>query len=349
MNQPYAAIYARVSSEQQAEAHTIQSQLAALRARVAAAGLPLPPEREFIDEGYSGSTLVRPGLERLRDVAALGGVECLYVHSPDRLARKYAYQVLLVEEFMRAGVEVIFLNRALTQSPEDELLLQVQGMVAEYERAKLLERSRRGRRHAAQAGSVSVLRNAPYGYHYIGKAEGGGVARYEIVLEEARVVRQIFTWVGQERATLREVCRRLQQAGARTRQGKTVWDRATVWGMLQNRAYIGQALFGRTRSAPWQPGLRPQRGHQGPPRRPVTPVAVPPEEWIRIPVPALVDEALFAAAQEQLADNRQRARQSRHGARHLLQGLAVCARCGYAYYGITKQQRDASGALREYG
>ncbi len=183
------AIYARVSSDQQTEAHTIASHLAALRARVATDGFALPEEMQFIDEGYSGATLVRPGLERLRDVSAAGGLERPYVHSPDRLARKYAYQVLLMDEFHRAGVEVVFLNRALGRSPADELRLQVQGMVAEYERAKILERSRRGKRHAAHAGVVSVLGGAPYGYQYISKPLGGGVARFDLVEHEARVVR----------------------------------------------------------------------------------------------------------------------------------------------------------------
>jgi site-specific DNA recombinase len=131
------AIYARVSSAQQTAVHTSASQLGALRARVAADGFPLPEELQFIDEGYSGATLVRPGLERLRDSIAAGGVERLSVHSPDRLARQYAYQVLLLDEFQRAGVEVSFLNRALGRRPEDELLLQVQGMVAESERAQI--------------------------------------------------------------------------------------------------------------------------------------------------------------------------------------------------------------------
>jgi site-specific DNA recombinase len=126
-----AALYARVSSEAQASAQTIQSQLAALQTRIKAAGDELTVERHFIDEGYSGSTLVRPALERLRDLVAAGAVDRLYIHSPDRLARKYAYQVLLVDEFQRAGVEVVFLNRALGTSPEDDLLLQVQGMIAD--------------------------------------------------------------------------------------------------------------------------------------------------------------------------------------------------------------------------
>src|ERR1043166_5849900 len=196
MNSMQAALYARVASAHQVEAHTVASQVVALRERIAADGLPLPEALQFIDAGYSGATLVRPALERLRDVAAAGAVDRRYIHSPDRLARKYAYQVLLVDEFQRSGVEVIFLNRELGRSPEDDLLLQVQGMMAEYERAKIIERHRRGKRHAAQAGSVNVLSGAPYGYHYIAKHEGGGQARYEIVPEEARVVRQIFDWVG---------------------------------------------------------------------------------------------------------------------------------------------------------
>jgi len=161
------AIYARVSSEQQSAANTIASQVAELRACVAARGLSVLPEQEFVDNGYSGATLIRPALEQLRDLAAAGGIDQLYVHCPDRLARNYAHQVLLLEEFARAGVEVIFLNYEVGQSPEDQLLVQVQGMIAEYERAKIMERSRRGKRHAAQDGQVSVLSGAPYGYRYM--------------------------------------------------------------------------------------------------------------------------------------------------------------------------------------
>jgi site-specific DNA recombinase len=328
-----AAIYARVSSEQQAQEHTIASQVAALRARVADDGLVLPVEREFLDDGYSGATLVRPALERVRDLIAAGSIDRLYVHAPDRLARRYAYQALLLDEFQAGGIEVVFLNRALGQSPEDELLLQVQGMMAEYERAKILERSRRGKRHGAQTGVVSVLSGAPYGYRYIRKDEGGGTARFEIVLDEARVVRQVFQWVGQERLTIGEVVRRLTAAGEHTRLGRTVWDRATVWGMLKNPAYAGMAAFGKTRTGPLGPRLRAQRGRPAQPRRAVAPRDTPPESWLSIPVPPLVDAAVFAAVQEQLVENRRHARQGQRGARYLLQGLICCAECGYAYYG----------------
>src|SRR6266545_2804108 len=348
MHMTHAAIYARVSSEQQADAHTIASQVAALQARVAADGLPLLPDHHFLDEGYSGATLIRPALERLRDAAALGSISRLYVHSPDRLARKYAYQVLLIDELQQAGVEIVFLNRELGRSPEDDLLLQVQGMVAEYERAKILERSRRGKRHAAQTGEVSVLSTAPYGYRYVSKQDGGGLARFEVVLEEARVVRQLFAWVGRDRLSIGEVRRRLNRAGEPTRNGKTSWDRTTIWGMLKNPAYRGQAAFGKTRSGPLAPRLRAQRNGSLHPRRPVSTTDVAEEEWISVAVPALVSAELFESVQEQLAENRQRARQSQRGARYLLQGLLVCAQCQYAYYGKAISNKAAKGKVRDY-
>src|SRR5271166_4534641 len=155
-----AAYYARVSSEQQAAAHTIESQVSALTERARGDGTPVPPERQFVDDGISGATLARPALDRLRDLAAVGAIDRIYVHSPDRLARNYAYQVLLVDEWRRARVEIVFLNRSLGQSPEDDLLLQEQGIVSEYERAKITERSRRGKKHAAQSGLLNVMSNA---------------------------------------------------------------------------------------------------------------------------------------------------------------------------------------------
>jgi site-specific DNA recombinase len=342
------ALYARVSSDQQTDAHTIASQLAALRARVATDGYVLPEELQFIDEGYSGATLVRPGLERLRDVSAAGGLERLYVHSPDRLARKYAYQVLLMDEFHRAGVEVVFLNRQLGQSPEDELLLQVQGMVAEYERAKILERSRRGKRHAAHTGVVSVLGGAPYGYHYISKSLGGGVARFDLVPHEAEVVRQVFTWVGQERVSIGEVCRRLQRAGEPRRDGQTTWDRSVVWGMLKNPAYKGTAGFGKTRVGALKHPLRAQRGRALQSRQPHASEEVPREEWIFVPVPAIIEAELYNLVQAQLTENRQRARQGQRGVRYLLQGLLVCKVCGYAYYGKAISPSSRKGHPRAY-
>src|SRR4051812_34187281 len=333
MTECRAAFYARVSSEAQARDHTIDSQVAALRERIIADGATAAPDNAYLDAGHSGSSLVRPALERLRDAVAAGEIDRLYVLAPDRLARRHAHQALLMEEFRRAGVEVAFLNRPIGAGPEDDLLLQIQGVIAEYERAQILERGRRGRRHAARSGSVSALAGAPYGYRYITRERGGGVARFEVVPEEARWVRLIFAWVGLDRLSLREVCRRLQQAGCRTRSGTPRWWASTLHGMIENPAYTGTAMYGRFHAVEPKPRLRPVRNRLSHSARPTTRVPVPSAEWVAVPVPALVDPAVAEAARAQLEENRRRKREQSRGPGWLLQGLVVCRRCGYAYYG----------------
>lgn len=180
---------------------------------------------------------------------------------------------------------------------------------------------------------MSVLSCAPYGYRYVSKWDGAGEARFELVLEEARVVRQIFDWIGRDRCSIGEVQRRLNAAREQTRTGKTVWDRAPIWGILKNPAYKGEAAFGKTAVEPLRPRLRAQRGRSLQPKKAYSTHDGAPEQWLAIPVPAIVDAALFDAVAEQLQENRQRARVSKRGARYLLQGLIVCACCGYAYYG----------------
>lgn len=345
-----AAFYARVSGEQQAAAHTIESQIAALSERASSDGTPVPPERQFVDDGYSGATLIRPALDRLRDLVNVGAIDRIYVHSPDRLARNYAYQVLLLDEWHRRGVEVVFLNRPLGQSPEDDLLLQVQGVVAEYERAKIMERSRRGKKHAAQNGSLNVMSGAPFGYRYVPAREGGGFARFEPVAEQARVIQQIFSWIGRDRCSLAEVCRRLHKAGTPTATGKPIWSREAVWHVLKNPAYMGQAAYGKTHMTPRgkKSRLRAARGHPNQPRRTNAPKPADPKEWVFVAVPALVDGALFRAAHAQLEENRSRARQGRRRPGYLLQGLTCCAKCGYAYYGKTLRQLGAGRQMRDF-
>jgi len=350
MNKIRAAFYARVSGEQQAAAHTIESQIGALSERAQTDGVPVPPERQFLDDGYSGATLIRPAMDRLRDLAAVGGIDRIYVHSPDRLARNYAYQVLLIEELRRAGAEIVFLNRPLGQSPEDDLLLQVQGIVSEYERAKIMERSRRGKKHAAQRGSINVMSNAPYGYRYVSVHDGEGHARFELLPDQADVVRSIFTWIGRERCTLGEVCRRLQDRGTLTATGKRVWSRQAIWHILQNPIYQGTAAYGKTRMMPRtkQSRLRPPLGCHREPRRSHSAVPVAQTEWIFMPAPAIVDRALFAAAQDQLRENRSRARTGLRRSGYLLQGLTCCALCGYAFYGKTTRQRGKGHQLTDF-
>lgn len=343
-----AGIYARVSSEQQTQAHTIASQIAALKERIKDDGLVLDQELCFIDEGYSGASLVRPALERLRDMASLGAIDKVYVLCPDRFARNYAYQVLVIDELYACGVELVFINHEIGDNPESQLLLQMQGVIAEYERGKIMERCRRGKLHAARQGNVNVLGGAPYGYRYVTLKEADGHAYYEINLEQARIVRQIFQWIGQDRLSIGEVQRRLAQQAMPTATGKCWWDRTTIWGILKNPAYKGTAAYGKTRIGPRKPQLRPQRGHSESPRRNYSTYHVSSDNWIYIPVPAIVPSVLFDVVQEQLEENRKRNRHGKRGAKHLLQGLLVCKSCGHAYYGKPISPSSRKGNPRSY-
>jgi site-specific DNA recombinase len=325
-----AAIYARVSSDRQKETHTIGSQVAALTQFAAEHNYLVPPEWLFQDEGYSGATLVRPGLEAMRDLAAAGHIEAALVYSPDRLSRKYAYQVLLTEELSRCGVEVVFLKAPSGASAEDQLLVQFQGMIAEYERAQIAERSRRGKRHRAQQGCVNVLSGAPYGYRYVKKTDSAD-AYYEIIEAEAAVVRLVFEKYTREGLRINAIARDLNEQDTPTRTGATRWERSTVWAMLRNPAYWGRACFGKTEIRPRQRVTKPLRERNGVCSRNSANHEKPRQEWVEVPVPALVSEETFALAQEQLVQNKQ------HSPRRtlepsLLQGMLVCERCGYSLY-----------------
>jgi site-specific DNA recombinase len=328
-----AAMYARVSSDHQVENDTIASQVDLLDRRALRDAVTISPELRFIDDGYSGETLLRPALERLRDAAAAGVIDRLYIECPDRLARTYPYQMVVVDELRRQGVEIVFLNHDLDESPEGRLLLQVQGMIAEFERAKIRERSRRGRLFAARSGRVSVLNKAPYGYRYVTKLAGGGEARYVVEFAEAQTVREMFTWCGIEGCSLNQICKRLKEKGTVTQTGKTDWDRTTVRDMLRNPAYMGEARFNKVHTVPARPRLRPRRGTPDYPRRTTGKQPTPLKDQIPIAVPAIVEPALFQAVQERLAEHRKHPGQATVDPRYLLAGLVVCRDCGYAYRG----------------
>lgn len=329
MNQ-ITAIYARVSSERQKEDKTIGSQTAALLDYAREHHCMVPKEWIFEDEGYSGATLARPGLERLRDAVNEGRIEVVLVHSPDRLSRRYAYQVLLLEEFSRKGVEVIFLKGAAGQTPEEQLLVQFQGMIAEYERAQITERCRRGKRHRARAGCVNVLSAAPYGYRYVKRTDTSD-AHYVVIEEEAAVVRQLFEWYARDALSIGEIARRLSARGVPTRKRKARWERSVVWAILRNPAYAGRAAYGKTERAERKRVTRPLRQKGGFSRRSGAHRERSPQEWIEIAVPAIVDETQFARTQERLAENKRlSAKNTREPT--LLQGLLVCGQCGYALY-----------------
>jgi site-specific DNA recombinase len=325
-----AALYARVSSEKQKEEQTIGSQTEALKEYAQANGYRVVPEWIFQDEGYSGAILKRPDLERLRDLAAEGQIETILVYSPDRLSRRYAYQVLLMEEFARHGVETVFIKSPQASTPEEQLLVQFQGMIAEYERAQIAERTRRGKKHRAKTGSVNVLSGAPYGYRYVKKSETSA-AYYEIVEEEAAIVREVYRWYTEEGLSIGQIYRRLNALGVETRRGKLTWDRSTVWAMLRNPAYQGTACFGKTEHTERKKVTRLLRKRGGFSPRCSCSRERPREEWIEIPVPPIIKENTFSLAQERLERNKHFS--SRHTKEPtLLQGLLVCSECGYALY-----------------
>jgi len=324
------AIYARVSSSKQREEKTIDSQISALKKYAEEQRVTIPPGYIFKDEGYSGSVLVRPGLEHLRDLAAEGQIEVILVYSPDRLSRKYAYQILLLEEFGRSGVEVVFLKSPKASTPEEELLLQFQGMIAEYERAQISERSRRGKRHRAKCGLVNVLSGAPYGYRYIKKTDYSA-ASYELVEKEAEVVREIYGLFTGGSMSIGGIARHLNQEGIPTRKGQSRWERSTVWGILKNPAYKGTACYGKTEQAERQRITRPLRKRGGFSPRCSSSRVRQREDWIEIPVPAIISDDTFECAHELLERNRQLSRRNTKSPT-LLQGLMVCSECGYSLY-----------------
>jgi len=276
-----AVIYALVSSEQQREAQTIGSQTAAVQEFARREGYMIAQEWIFEDEGYSGSTLVRPGLERVRDLAAEGQIDTVLVYSPNRLSRKYAYQVLLMEEFARNGVDVVFVNAPQARTPEEQLLVQFQGIIAEYERAQIAERSRRGKRFRARSGLVNVLSGAPYGYRYVKKIDGAA-AYYEVVETEAEVVRMMYYRYTTGQMSIGAITLLLNDMAIPTRKGISRWERSTVWAILRNPAYIGKACFGKTKQTPRRKVTRNLRLRGGHSPRCSSSMETPRAEWFEI-------------------------------------------------------------------
>ncbi|WP_448207485.1 recombinase family protein [Azospirillum sp. sgz302134] len=322
-----AALYARVSSDKQEKEQTIASQLETLHRAAAERGFQVPPDLVFADDGYSGARLDRPALDRLRDLAAEGGLAAVLIAAPDRLARHYAYQVLLLEELARAGCETIFLNHAFDGSPEHRMLLQMQGVFAEYERALIQERMRRGRLFATRQGRASWGK-APYGYRYLRKTD---TTPPRLVVDEAesQLVQQMYRWLVEERLTSYAIQRRLNEQGIAPRGGPgRAWSQSTVIDILRNPIYTGQAMRNRhqrcdARRPRGQAGYKDRRPGNGRGR-----TLRPREEWIAVAVPMIIEPELWQLAQEQRARNRAEARRNNTKHEYLLRGLLICGQCG---------------------
>jgi site-specific DNA recombinase len=316
------ALYARVSTAQQEKQGTIESQIAALDAYAAAHGLAIAPEHRYIDDGYSGARLDRPGLERLRDAAWRGELDRVLILSPDRLARHYAYQYVVVEELERAGCAVIFVTGSFVATPEERLVREVHGLFAEFERAALQERSRRGKLHAARQGAF-FTGAGPYGYTYL-PAHDGQLSRCVVNEAEATIVRQMFTWLVEEQLSTAAVAKRLTTQGVPTRRGHVPWSPASVYKILNNRAYTGTHYYNRSMNAPegGRDGAHLRRPTKDPRR-----CLRPSEEWIAVPWPTIISEEVFVMAQRQLQLNRERSPRKTK-VPYLLSGLLYCGYCG---------------------
>jgi DNA invertase Pin-like site-specific DNA recombinase len=233
-----AALYARVSTRRQAQAQTVEQQLERLTGHARQQGWDVPPDRIFRDDGYSGASLRRPGLDRLRDRAAARALDLVVITAPDRLARNHVHQVLLLEELEGHGCAVRFLDRPMSQDPHDQLLLQIRGAVAEYERTLITERMRRGRQRKLEAGLMLPWTRPPFGYR-VDPDRPRDPAGVRVEEAEAAVVREMFAWYAEEAHSFCSLARRLQQHGIRTSTGLARWNLASIRALLTNPAYVG--------------------------------------------------------------------------------------------------------------
>jgi site-specific DNA recombinase len=320
------AVYARVSTSQQEKNDTIESQLETLQAYVASQEYSLFPEHIFMDNGISGSRLDRPALDRLRDQARMGEFDAVVMLAPDRLARSYPHQWLLLEEFKKHGCAVMFLTNPFGDSPHGQLLAQMQGMIAEYERSQIADRTRRGRLHKARKAEFMPWAYRIYGYRYIPKHAGlpPRVARHP---EQADVVQEMFQWLIHEQLTTRQIVKRLNARRIPTRTGQNqVWHAASVRSILTNSIDTGHGYYNKTKTGvPRKETRRKFSARKDNSAREQRPHA----EWVPITAPAIVSVQTFAKAQEQLQRNRAQARRAYQptSQRYLLRTLVRCGHC----------------------
>ena len=321
------ALYARVSTQRQAQAQTVEQQIERLVGHACGQGWDVSLEHIFRDDGHSGASLRRPGLDRLRDRAAARSLDLVVITAPDRLARNYVHQVLLLEELQGHGCEVRFLDRPMSQDPHDQLLLQIRGAVAEYERTLITERMRRGRRRKLEAGLMLPWTRAPFGYR-VDPDRPRDPAGVRIEEAEAAIVREMFAWYADEAHSFCSLARLLERRGIRTSTGLARWNLASIRGLLTNPAYAGQVYGNR-----WhRRGTLERRSATAPRKRSaMSRVDAPREEWILVAeIPPLVSQEQFDRVQARLASNRRFAQRNNKAHPYLLRGLVSCGVCGLA-------------------
>jgi site-specific DNA recombinase len=338
-----AALYARVSTRQQQAQRTIDSQIALLRQYATQTGYAVEEAYVCCDEGFSGATLARPGLDRLRDGAQAGQFDIVLVLCPDRLSRKYAYLILIQEELERLGVPVRFLEQPPGDDPHSALLTQIQGAVAEYERAKLAERYRRGKLHRARQGEI-FWTSVPYGYRHTPRRDGVP-AHVEIDPEPAAIIQQIFTWHAGDEVSLRQIAKRLTASSIPAPRGSNRWGTSTIHRIVCNEAYTGTLFYNRTQRSHVRVPLKGNADS----RVPTIKVALRPrEEWIPVSIPAIITHELFARSLARHELNRRFSPRRLKEERWLLRGLLRCAECGYKHVSVASGIRGQRGQRTYY-
>ena len=348
------ALYARVSTQHQQHSQTIEQQLKRLRAHVVSQGWQLSQAHIFRDEGYTGTKLNRPGLDSLRDRAGWAEFELVLITTPDRLARNYVHQMVILEELEGQECRVEFLDRPMSDDPHDQLVLQIRGAVAEYEQALIADRMRRGRLHKLQAGQLLPWTRGPYGY-ILDAERPRDPTRLRVNQTEAAVIREMFAWYADLscNTTLYAVAKRLTDAGIPTPRGGPRWNVTTVREIFKNPAYTGTAYAHRTRM---KQAKRRKSALQSVGSGNVLEMA-PKEDWIPIPVPALISQELFDQVQARLEQNRRMAPRNNKKYPYLIRGLVSCAKCrltctartrprDYKYY-LCRGRTDALRAPKE--
>jgi site-specific DNA recombinase len=327
------AIYARISTVTHSQQHSIEEQISRLRACLLARGEAVADEHIFRDEGRSGATLNRPALDRLRDHVRLGDYDGILVTSPDRLARNYVHQMLLLEELERVGCRVEFLDQPVGDTPHDHLLLQIRGAVAEYECALMGDRMRCGRLARYRAGLLLPWTRPVYGY-LLDPERPRDPKGVRVSEPQAAVVRQIFAWYMEEGASLSSIANRLFAHGVASPSGRARWRHTTVRFLLRNPASTGTLYACRSRarrSLVRRSALQPvgkRHNDSAAPR--------PREEWVRAgSIPALVTQEEYELVQEKLQRNRQFAARNKTAHDYLLRALSSCGFCGLAATGRT--------------
>jgi site-specific DNA recombinase len=328
------AYYVRVSTYQQVQTQTIEQQLDRLQRHAQAHGWPWSDQHLFRDDGYSGARLTRPGLQRLREAIAHGQFDRVLITTPDRLARNYVHQVLLIEEFEQAGCVIEFLDQPIGDKPDDHLLLQIRGAVAEYERSLISERLQRGRRYKYQAGTLLPWTIPPYGYR-LDPDHPRSPAGVSLDAAKAAVVAELFAQYLEPGQTLSGLAKQLMARQIPTPSGGTRWGVASIRCILTNPAYTGVVYAGRSQ-------VRQNRRR----RSPLAPVGkratgcnpTSPDAWIVVgQIAPIVTQTQFDQVQAKLATNQQRARRNNHAHQYLLRALVSCGLCRLACSGQTRR------------